>query len=154
MDFGVGARTVVSIPWGDLVTTARSTDIPNVTVYLSLPRLARRVLRLARYVRWIVARPVVKKLLQHAVDLFVSNPSSEAREAGSTRVWAEVRGDDGERRTARLRGPEAYTFTARTAVRALERVQDGTAPTGYQTPATAFGSSFVRNIEGVTLQVD
>lgn len=150
VDFGQGPRTVVSIPWGDLVTADHSTGIPNITVYLSLPRLARRVVQLGGYLRWILAWPFMKQLLQVLVDRWVSNPSSTARDAGSTRVWARVQAKDGETRTARLEGPEAYTFTARSAVRALEQVEEGTAPAGYQTPATAFGSSFVREIDGVT----
>lgn len=150
VDFGQGPRTVVSIPWADLISADRSTGISNVTVYISLPPLARRVLQLVPYLRWILDWPFIKRLLQVAVDRLVSNPSAETREAGSTRVWARVRTDDGERRTARLEGPEAYTFTARSAVQAVERVQEGTAPAGYQTPATAFGSSFVRDIDGVT----
>lgn len=150
VDFGQGPRTVVSIPWGDLVTADHSTGIANITVYLSLPKLARRVVQLGRYLRWILAWPFLKRLLQVAVDRWVSNPSAEARDAGSTRVWAQVQTDGGEVRTARLVGPEAYTFTARSVVHALERVEEGTAPPGYQTPATAFGSSFVREIDGVT----
>lgn len=154
VNFGEGPRTVVSIPWGDLVASDQSTGIPNVTVYLSLPRLARVLVQLGRYVQWMVASPFVKRLLQVAVDRWVSNPSATVRRRGSTRVWAQVRTDDGERRTARLQGPEAYTFTARAAVQALARMESGRVPPGYQTPATAFGSSFVREIEGVTWNAD
>jgi saccharopine dehydrogenase (NAD+, L-lysine-forming) len=64
-------------------------------------------------------------------------------------VWASVRDERGQTIEKRLRGPEAYSFTARTAVMAAERVLNGTAPPGYQTPATAFGSDFVFDVEGV-----
>jgi saccharopine dehydrogenase (NAD+, L-lysine-forming) len=55
--------------------------------------------------------------------------------------------------TARLNGPEAYTFTARAATEALLRVLDGTAPTGYQTPSTAFGADFVLDVDGTSRTV-
>jgi saccharopine dehydrogenase (NAD+, L-lysine-forming) len=53
---------------------------------------------------------------------------------------------------SRLTTPEAYTFTARAALAAVERVIEGHAPPGFQTPASAFGASFVLGIEGVTRQ--
>jgi short subunit dehydrogenase-like uncharacterized protein len=50
---------------------------------------------------------------------------------------------------SRLRTPEAYTFTARASLAAVERVLAGAAPAGFQTPASAFGPDFVLEIEGV-----
>jgi saccharopine dehydrogenase (NAD+, L-lysine-forming) len=149
VNFGDHPRTVISIPWGDVVTAGHSTGIPNVTVYTYLPRLGRRLLRLSRYVQGLLAWAPLQTLLQRLVERWVSNPSPEARRQGSTVVWASVRDAEGRGTTARLRGPEAYTFTARTAMQAAERVVAGTAPAGYQTPATALGSDFVFDVEGV-----
>jgi len=149
VDFGDRARTVVSIPWGDLVTAHHSTGIPNITVYVALPPIGRLAFRLGEYLKGLLGWPPLKTLLQRGVDRWMDNPSAEARRNGRTRVWASVREDTGERRTARLTGPEAYTFTARTAVEAAGRVMEGTAPPGFQTPSTAFGESFVADIEGV-----
>lgn len=149
VDFGDHPRTVISIPWGDVVTAAHGTGIPNVTVYTYLPKLGRQLLRLSRYVEGLLAWRPLQRLLQRLVERAVPNPSPEVRRTGHTRVWAAVRDAEGRTTTTRLRGPEAYAFTARTAVRAAERVMNGTAPTGYQTPATAFGSNFVFDVEGV-----
>jgi short subunit dehydrogenase-like uncharacterized protein len=44
---------------------------------------------------------------------------------------------------ARLRGPQAYRWTALTAVAAVERVIAGDVPRGFKTPAGAFGPDFV-----------
>jgi short subunit dehydrogenase-like uncharacterized protein len=49
-----------------------------------------------------------------------------------------------------LRTPEGYTLTAHAAVASVERVLDGGAPLGFQTPARAFGRDFVLGIEDVT----
>ena len=149
VDFGDHPRTVISIPWGDVVTAGHSTGIANVTVYTYLPKLGRQLLRLSRYVQGLLSSSLLQTLLKRAVERWVPNPSPEARKQGRTVVWASVRDEAGARTTARLRGPEAYTFTARTAVQAAGRVLDGTAPPGYQTPATAFGSGFVDDVEGV-----
>lgn len=149
VDFGDHPRTVISVPWGDVATAGHSTGIPNVTVYTYLPKIGRRALRLSRYVQGLLGWRPLQMLLQRLVEEWVPNPSPEVRRSGSTAVWASVRDEDGQTTTARLRGPEAYTFTARAAVQAAARVMDGTAPPGYQTPSTAFGSDFAFDLEGV-----
>lgn len=149
VDFGDHPRTVISIPWGDLVTAAHSTGIPNITTYTYLPRLGRRLLRASRHVQPLLGTAPVQAFLRRLVRWIDPGPSTDARRQGHSVVWASVRTSDGRRHSVRLRGPEAYTLTARTAVAAVEQVMaDETAP-GYQTPATAFGSSFVLDIEGV-----
>ena len=149
VNFGDHPRPVISIPWGDVATAGHSTGIPNVTVYTYLPKIGRRALRLSRYVQGILGWKPLQLLLQRLIDEWVPNPSAETRQHGATAVWASVRDADGQTTTARLRGPEAYTFTARSAVQAAERVINGTAPPGYQTPSTAFGSDFAFEVEGV-----
>ena len=151
---GPGVRTVVSIPWGDVATAYHSTGIPNITDYTYLPGTARRLLRWSRYLQWLFQFGVVKQLLRAFVDRQPPGPSAEARQRGSTHVWARARTNDGAQATARLRGPEAYTFTARTAVAALERVLSGDATPGYQTPGTAFGPDFVLDVDGVTRETN
>lgn len=157
VDFGAsgpGVRTVVSIPWGDVATAYHSTGIPNITDYTYLPSTARRLLRWSRYLQWLFQLDVVKQLLRALVDRQPPGPSDEEREHGSTHVWARARNDEGAEATARLHGPEAYTFTARTAVAALARVLDGDATPGYQTPGTAFGPDFVLDVDGVTRETN
>jgi saccharopine dehydrogenase (NAD+, L-lysine-forming) len=149
VDFGDHPRTVITIPWGDVATAGHSTGIPNITVYTYLPRLGRQLLRLSRYAQGLLGWRPLQVLLQRLVEAWVPNPSAETRRAGATVVWASVRDEEGSTATARLRGPEAYTFTARTAVLGADRVVNGRAPAGYQTPATAFGSDFVFGVEGV-----
>jgi short subunit dehydrogenase-like uncharacterized protein len=62
-------------------------------------------------------------------------------------VWGEA--TNGERTvTSRLVTPESYSLTVDAAVTALEHVSQ-TDLTGYQTPASAFGPSFVLGLEGV-----
>lgn len=149
VNFGDHPRTVISIPWGDLVTAAHSTGIPNITTYTYLPALGRRLLRLSRYVQELLAWAPVQAGLKQLVDWLDPGPSAEARRTGRSVVWGSVRSPKGERRSVRLHGPEAYTLTARTAVAAVEKVMEGPVAPGYQTPSTAFGSSFILGIDGV-----
>lgn len=149
VDFGDRERRVISIPEGSVVTSGYSTDVPNVTAYLALPSFVQSLLRASRYVQGILKWPPLKRLLKQLVEQRREGPTPEERGRGRAVVWASARQGAGPSMTARLQGPEAYTFTTRTAVNALERVLDGTVPPGYQTPATAFGADFVLDVSGV-----
>lgn len=153
VNFGDHPRTVISIPWGDIVTAGHSTGIPNVTVYTYVPRRARQFLRLTRFVQGLLGWHPVQILLKTMIDRWIPNPSTEDREVGRTAVWAAVRNEEGQTTAARIHGPEVYTFTSRAAVLAAERVLSDGPPTGYHTPATAFGSDFVLEVEGVERHV-
>ena len=65
-------------------------------------------------------------------------------------VWGEVMDEQGRKATARLHGPEAgLVWTTRAALAAVNKVLSGSAPTGYQTPASAYGPDFVLECEGI-----
>lgn len=149
VDFGDRERQVVSIPEGSVVTSGYSTDVPNVTAYFALPKIVRSLLGRARYIRPIATWQPVRRILQYLADRRAPGPSKEERERGRTIVWAMARTRHGDSATARLYAPDAYTFTARSAVEAGEKLRAGTASAGYQTPSTAFGADFPLKISGV-----
>lgn len=148
-DFGKGPVPVISIPWGDVSTAYHSTGIPNITTYVRMPSTARRILKLSRYLEWLLKLDPVKQLLTRWVDQMPAGPDEEQRTTGRSNVWGEVTGAHQEHAIARLSGPEGYTLTMRAALAAAERVADGAAKPGFQTPSSAFGADFVLNIEGV-----
>lgn len=149
VDFGDRSRHVVSIPEGSVVTSGYSTDVPNVTTYFALPKIMERLLRVGRYAQGFASWAPVQSLLREVIDRRAAGPTDEERARGRTIVWASAGTRTGSPATARFWGPDAYTFTARSAVRAAERVLDGEAVPGYQTPATAFGPDFPLDIAGV-----
>lgn len=153
IDFGDGPRTAVAIPWGDLATAPRSTGIGDVEVYAAVSAGARVVLRGAMLLAPLLRVPPVGAAVRAAARAWIRRrppgPGPEARARGETRVWGEARDDAGGRVTARLHGPEGYTFTARTAVAALRRTLEGESGVGFRTPSLAFGPDFVLEIEGV-----
>ena len=52
-----------------------------------------------------------------------------------------------------MKGPEGgLIWTSRCAVEALSYIHSGKFKTGYQTPASAFGSGFILDMEGVEIQ--
>lgn len=149
VNFGDQTRRVISIPEGSVVTTGYSTDVPNVTAYLALPKWIRRLLRASRYFQGLLSSRRLKQFLKRLVEFQSEGPSPERRMQGRTVVWVSARRGAEKEISTRIHGPEAYTFTVHAALAGVERVLNGTAPPGYHTPATAFGSDFVTQIPGV-----
>lgn len=149
VDFGRGPRDVTTIPWGDVSTAFHSTGIPNIEVYAALPAAARLAMKLSRPFAHVLTTAPVQKFLKARIKARPAGPSDEERRRGASHVWGEVEDAAGRRASARLRGPEAYTLTALTALRAVERVLAGDAPPGFQTPSRAYGPDFILEIAGV-----
>ena len=79
-----------------------------------------------------------------------SGSTPEERAQTRVSVWGEVVDGEGRRAVSRLHGPEAgVEWTALAALAAVERVLEGDATPGFQTPATAYGADFVLGCEGV-----
>jgi short subunit dehydrogenase-like uncharacterized protein len=143
VDFGDGPQTTVTIPWGDVVTAWYTTGIPDIEVYMAMPEpVIRRLRRLGRFS--VLMRPApIRKLLAARARQRPAGPSAQRLERGETRLWGEVRDAAGNQAAARMRGPQAYRWTAITAVAAAQRVAAGGVPAGFRTPAGAFGPDFV-----------
>ncbi|SEW19700.1 saccharopine dehydrogenase family protein [Halobacterium jilantaiense] len=151
IDFGNGVRTGVTIPWGDVSTAYHSTGIPNVDVYVPMPKAARRLLSASRHLRPVLGAEPVSDALQSLARRFVDGPDETERESGRAYVWGEARNEaTGETAVSRLVTPETYALTVDAASTAAERALDGDAPDGYQTPSTAYGPDFVTDLDGVT----
>ncbi|MDS0221370.1 saccharopine dehydrogenase NADP-binding domain-containing protein [Haloarcula sp. S1AR25-5A] len=151
IDFGWGHDDMhaVSIPWGDVSTAYHTTGIPNVTVYMSMPPAMARQQRFAGLFAPALGFPPVQATLKWLIEQTMDGPDAEERASDPTFVWGEARTDDGDRVESRLRGPHTYDLTAATAVEITERVLDGDAPAGFQTPAGAYGPDLILAIDGV-----
>ena len=143
IDFGDGPVEVSRVTWGDVFTAYHSTGIPNVEDYVVIPTLPRSLLRASGHLRPLIAWSPVKKALKRIIAAGPVGPTDDEREKTHTVVWGEVENGQGNVATSRLRGPEAYTFTVLASLAALRHVLSGEAPSGYQTPASAFGADFV-----------
>lgn len=151
VEFARGRRRTMTIPWGDVSTAYHSTGIPNIRVYTGAPGSAiRRMRRLSPFLPVLGWKPV-KRFLQRQVDRRVSGPSEETRATARVWLWGEARNAAGETVTATLETPEAYGFTAVSAVASVERLLADGSPVqpGAWTPSRAFGARFVDELPGV-----
>jgi short subunit dehydrogenase-like uncharacterized protein len=153
IDFGgrLGERWTMTIPWGDVSTAYHTTGIPNIRVYTGTPPAQIRRLRRLRFLLPLTGLGPVKRFLAGRVDKREPGPGPEAREKGRTYLWGEVRDAAGATVTATLETPEAYAFTAVSAVSAVERVLAGKVPAGAWTPSRALGADFVAGLPGVVV---
>lgn len=147
INFGEFSKTAVAIPWGDVSTAFYSTGIPNIEVYTVVPELNLKLLKLSRYIGWLLASKPVQNYLQKQIHSGGAN--EEERTQGKTYLWGEVSDADGNRVSTRMQAPEGYTLTVLTALNIAEKLLEGNFQKGFQTPAKAFGADLVLEIEGV-----
>jgi short subunit dehydrogenase-like uncharacterized protein len=146
--FPGGTRTAMAIPWGDVSTAYRTTGIPNIRVYSAASRRSIARLRMLSRLAPLLAITPLRRALQRLAER-APGPGEKIRAEGRVEVWGRVRNPAGEERTLSLSTPEAYAFTAASAVNAVERVLTGGADPGAHTPSHAFGADFVSTVPGV-----
>lgn len=145
IDFGAGPRNAMTVPWGDVATAYYTTGVPNIEMYMAVPGLVERLLRLGAPARRLLAITPLRRVLQGIVDRVVSGPADADTRLAF--VWGEA--TDGDRTvTSRLLTPEPYRLTVDAATTATQRVADADS-TGFQTPAAAFDTDFVLGLDGV-----
>lgn len=147
IDFGEVKKTAVTIPWGDVSTAYYTTGIPNIKVFTVIPPAQLRLLKLSRYLGWLLATGPVQSILQNQIP--EGGPDEREREEGKTFLWGKAVDANGNSVEARQYGPEGYKFTVLTAMKTAERILDGEFCTGFQTPAGCYGADMVLEIEGV-----
>jgi short subunit dehydrogenase-like uncharacterized protein len=154
IDFGTGPVKAMTIPWGDVSTAYYSTGIPDIEVYMAAPFKTRFGARLTRYLGWFFGSNIMQNYFKKKIQQRPPGPTDEQRARGKSFLWGEAFDASGKTVVSRLQGPEGYTLTALTTVAVLERVLEGQAPAGFQTPAKAYGPDFVLTVRGVVRKDD
>lgn len=147
IDFGEFTKKGVTIPWGDVATAFYSTGIPNIEVYTVLPESNLQMLKLSRYLGWLMSVEFVKNLALKQIP--AGGPNDEERAKGKTYLWGEASDKEGNKAVSRLYGMEGYTMTALTALKISEKILSGNFCAGFQTPAKCYGADLIMEIEGV-----
>jgi len=120
---------------------------------VAVPDAVRHALMLARPFEGAMATEPVQRLLKRLVDRFVDGPSEAARADNETVIWGEAWSEEtGETVESILRTPDTYALTVEAALACAERVTAGEAPSGFATPAGAFGPDLILELPGVTRQ--
>ena len=150
IDFGEVKKNSVTIPWGDVSTAFYSTEIPNIKVFTVVPDSQIMLLKLSRYIGWLLTTGPVQSILQSQIP--EGGPSDVEREKGRTLMWGKATDANGVSIEARQQGPEGYKFTVLTALNIAEKVLQDNFKVGFQTPAKCYGADLVLEVEGVERQ--
>jgi short subunit dehydrogenase-like uncharacterized protein len=154
IDFGMGPATAMTIPWADVSTAYHSTGIPDIEVYMAAPFKTRFGARMTRYLGWLFGTPMVQNYLKRKIQQRLPGPTDEQRARGKSFLWGEASDASGKSVVSRLQGPEGYTLTALTALAVVERILQGEAPAGFQTPSRVYGPDFILTVTGVVRKDD
>src|SRR6266481_1706844 len=147
-DYGRGPRVSAAVSWGDLFTAFQTTQIPNIEVYHEVSPSERAAFRLSRYLGPLLESAAWRRLLEMQTGLLPDGPSGPERGADRRVIVAEAEDDSGHAARCRLTTPDAYGFTAVTALTVVERVLNDHLASGFQTPARVYGPDFVLACEG------
>ncbi len=146
IDFGEFRKTAVTIPWGDVSTAFYSTAIPNIEVYTVVPEAQLKLLKLSRYLGWLLRTKFAQTYLQKQIP--EGGPNAAERAKGKTYLWGAAADKNGNKVEARLICPEGYTTTVLTALAIAEKIAAGDFQAGFQTPAKCYGADLILEIEG------
>jgi short subunit dehydrogenase-like uncharacterized protein len=146
-DFGEGLRKATAVSWADVITAHHTTGIPNIEVYAEAGPLYRTVYQANA---WFAAQfgRVDERLLRPFVAAWPEGPSEAQRVSKRQVILAEM--EDPWRRStrARITTLDGYSFTPLAALALVERVLQGDAEAGFQTPAGLYGPDFILGFEG------
>lgn len=147
IDFGRGPRHAVAIPWGDVTTAFATTGIPNIEVYVPMPRAAAVALRACHPARGVFGVPVVQRCLRSLAGR-ITGPDMGGRADSPTWVWGEAHDDGGRAAVARLRTANVYDVTAHGVVMAVEHLLGRRDRGGFFTPARLLGPRCIERVPG------
>ena len=149
-DDGRGPTATITVPWGDVSTAYYTTGIPNIEVYMTFKPWFRRLLLASRYFSWLLRSAPLQSFLKAQIKAMPRGATADQRARSTSYVWGEVRDDAGHTVTKRFKAPDGYTLTVFTTLAIVEQVLDGHTPSGFQTPAQAYGPGLIFQIPGVT----
>ena len=148
-DYGAGERASLNVSWADLTTAYYTTGIPNIETYVESTAVVASVLGASRVLGRLLASPAWQAWADSWLELAPPGPTAAERGAHRMAIVAEATDRRGRRVAARLRSPEAYTFTAAAALAVAQRVLAGDLEVGFQTPARVYGRDFVLGLPDV-----
>ncbi|MFT4613606.1 MAG: short subunit dehydrogenase-like uncharacterized protein [Bacteroidia bacterium] len=146
-EFNGEERTMVQIPWADMITSWVSTGIPTIEVYQV------QTGEIPGWVPWLASRAWGKSLLIWVIDeFFPEGPTDEAQATRQTQLVATATNARGESASAEMITPEAYLLTFHSSLIIAKRIMDGQWKPGFQTPAKMYGPELALEIPGVSIR--
>jgi short subunit dehydrogenase-like uncharacterized protein len=148
IDFGSGNEPCVPVSWGDVATAFYSTGVGNITVYFRRTKLLLSADVLGKLLGPLLRSRIGQTGLAAIVRSLPEGPSQVERSGHRGTIWAEAIDYSGRSARATLSTPDAYDFTANSALEICSRISLLPAALGLVTPVQAFGADFVLSLPG------
>jgi short subunit dehydrogenase-like uncharacterized protein len=148
IDFGSGDEPCVPVSWGDVATAFHSTGVGNITVYFRRTKLLRSVDILGKLLGPLLRSRIGQRGLAAIVRSLPEGPSQSERNGHRGTIWAVAIDCSGRSFKASLSTPDAYDFTANSALEISSRISSLPTAVGLVTPSQAFGADFVLSLPG------
>jgi short subunit dehydrogenase-like uncharacterized protein len=148
IDFGSGDEPCVPVSWGDVATAFHSTGVGNITVYFRRTKLLRSVDILGKLFGPLLRSRIGQRGLAAIVRSLPEGPSQSERNGHRGMIWAVAIDCSGRSFKASLSTPDAYDFTANSALEISSRISSLPTAVGLVTPSQAFGADFVLSLPG------
>src|SRR5262249_45875098 len=91
--------------------------------------------------------------IKRRIDKNVRGPDTETLRSGRTQLWGRVRDAAGRSVEGTLVTPQGYALTVESSLEIVRRLLAGKVAPGAHPPSTAFGSAFIKQLEGCDLTV-
>jgi short subunit dehydrogenase-like uncharacterized protein len=148
IDFGSGDEPCVPVSWGDVATAFHSTGVGNITVYFRRTKLLRSADILGKLFGPLLRSRIGQRGLAAIVRSLPEGPSQSERNGHRGTIWAVAIDCSGRSFKASLSTPDAYDFTANSALEISSRISSLPTAVGLVTPSQAFGADFVLSLPG------
>lgn len=148
--FTNGNYKLCTIAWGDIATAYKSTQIPNIKVYMSLPSKIRKLVKIFGFIiKPLFKMKWVQKVAKKWAGEHIKGPDEQMRNNNRSYLWCKVENSEGQIGEAWLETVEAYRLTAITGIKAVLEIigkPKQNAIVGALTPAEAFGEDFILEV--------
>ncbi len=148
-------RTAMTIPWGDVYTAFVSTGIPNIKVFMALPKAAIASARRLRWLAPILGLAPMQSLLKWRINQREPGPSEQLREKTRSYIVGTATAANGESVSGHLETANGYSLTVDSALTIAQYVLDGIGKKdcGYQTPATLCGHELLQRLQATQVEI-
>ena len=146
-------KSAMTIPWGDVYTAFVSTAIPNISVYMALPKASIAGAKRLRWFAPILGLAPVQAFLKWRISARAPGPDENKRAKTQSIVLGEVRNAAGKTVSARLITQNGYALTVDAALLIAQQVLDGTDKTGYHTPSSLCGTQLLERLQNAQLSL-
>jgi short subunit dehydrogenase-like uncharacterized protein len=147
LDFGNGLKTMVTIPWGDVVTAGYSTGIKNISVFIPMSEEQINRLKLLSKFSWLLKTQFLQNFMKNKVKKNIKGPSFEEREKGKTFVWGQIHKGH-EIFEGKITTKNGYDVTVDGSLAIIQHINNNKINGGYYTPSQLCGFDLIEKLSG------